>query len=140
VFSRVGVLWGVTNVAPAAQTHWAFTLMVLSWALVEVPRYAFYVVKTVADDVPFPLKWLRYSLFIVLYPSGITGEVLSLWAALPYVLVHSVWTVALPNPHNLVFNYYIALWVMLAVYLPGGPFMFSHMWRQRGKELKAKTE
>jgi very-long-chain (3R)-3-hydroxyacyl-CoA dehydratase len=42
VFSRVGILWGVTYLSPGSQTHWAFTLMVVSWALVEVPRYTFY--------------------------------------------------------------------------------------------------
>jgi hypothetical protein len=26
--------------------------------------------------VPYPLFWLRYSLFIVLYPSGISGELI----------------------------------------------------------------
>ena len=52
--------------------------MILSWALVEVPRYLFYVTAIVTGDAtkgtPYPLFWLRYSLFAVLYPSGISGE------------------------------------------------------------------
>ena len=55
-------------------------MMILSWALVEVPRYAFYVSAIATGDAtkktPFPLFWLRYSLFAVLYPTGITGEIL----------------------------------------------------------------
>ena len=30
----------------------------------------------VVGTVPYPLFWLRYSLFIVLYPSGISGELI----------------------------------------------------------------
>ena len=52
--------------------------MVLSWALVEVPRYAFYMAAIITGDAtkktPYPLFWLRYSLFAVLYPTGIFGE------------------------------------------------------------------
>jgi very-long-chain (3R)-3-hydroxyacyl-CoA dehydratase len=49
------------------------TLAVTSWSLVEVPRYLFYALN-IFNAVPYPLLWLRYSLFAVLYPTGITGE------------------------------------------------------------------
>ncbi len=39
----------------------------------EVPRYIFYAVNLYADTVPAPLFFLRYNLFIVLYPTGISG-------------------------------------------------------------------
>lgn len=45
-----------------------------SWACVEVPRYTFYAVNLFVDVVPLPLFFLRYNLFMVLYPSGISGE------------------------------------------------------------------
>ena len=60
-------------------------LMILSWALVEVPRYLFYVSALITGDAtkktPYPLFWLRYSLFAVLYPTGITGELTVFLAA-----------------------------------------------------------
>ena len=59
--------------------------MILSWSLVEVPRYLFYVFALITGDAtkktPFPLFWLRYSLFAVLYPTGITGELTVFLAA-----------------------------------------------------------
>lgn len=59
--------------------------MVISWSLVEVPRYAFYVSALITGDAtkktPYPLFWLRYSLFAVLYPTGITGELTVFLAA-----------------------------------------------------------
>ena len=52
--------------------------MILSWSLVEVPRYLFYLTALITGDAtkgtPYPLFWLRYSLFAVLYPTGISGE------------------------------------------------------------------
>jgi len=92
VASRLLVLWGISHVSPPSQVHWAFALMAFSWSLVEVPRYGFYIWKLLVDsdpaptpkgappaaktpsNVPYWLTWLRYSLFIVLYPTGITGE------------------------------------------------------------------
>lgn len=47
--------------------------------MVEIPRYLFYALKEVQDKVFFPIFWLRYSLFMVLYPSGISGELLQSW-------------------------------------------------------------
>ena len=59
--------------------------MILSWASVEVPRYLFYVFAILTGDAtkktPFPLFWLRYSLFAILYPTGITGELTVFFAA-----------------------------------------------------------
>jgi len=79
-------------------------IMLTCWCIADFTRYAFYCVgllrdiagsargvavalkmmkvKSVerADDhvfkIPFPLVWLRYSLFIVLYPTGVFGELM----------------------------------------------------------------
>ena len=68
----------MVGASPRAQSQWGAALMILSWALVEVPRYLFYVAALVTGDAtkgtPYPLFWLRYSLFAVLYPTGISGE------------------------------------------------------------------
>ncbi len=73
MFSRVWTLWAVMHISPMSQTSLFFTMACTSWALVEVPRYAFYAMNLLGS-VPYPLFWLRYSLFAVLYPTGITGE------------------------------------------------------------------
>lgn len=58
--------------------QWGAGLMIISWSLVEIVRYLFYVFALVTGDstkkTPYLLFWLRYSLFAVLYPTGITGE------------------------------------------------------------------
>jgi very-long-chain (3R)-3-hydroxyacyl-CoA dehydratase len=73
VSSRLIVLWGIMNASADSRAHWSLYLTVASWSLVEVPRYLFYALNLYVADVPLPLLQLRYSLFIILYPSGISG-------------------------------------------------------------------
>lgn len=122
VFSRFAVLWGYTFFFEDAQAHWSLLLMVASWSLVEVPRYLFYALNLM-DCVPFPLFWLRYSLFAVLYPTGISGELMQIVSSMPAILRQSV-------------PYWYFTLVLLFLYIPGSPFMFLHMVAQRKKSLK----
>lgn len=84
VGSRIAALFAIVN-SPMSQDQFGAGLMILSWALVEVPRYLFYVSALITGDAtkktPYPLFWLRYSLFAVLYPTGITGELTVFLAA-----------------------------------------------------------
>ena len=54
----------------------------------------------------YPLFFLRYSLFMVLYPTGITGEVLQMTESLGY------WKEAVPIWSRM-------LLVILVLYIPG---------------------
>ena len=94
VASRVIVLWPYTQSFKESQSHWSLYLMVASWGIVETVRYLFYAAKLVSDDpraMPYPLFWLRYSLFMVLYPSGISGEVLQILTAFGSSEASPVW-------------------------------------------------
>jgi very-long-chain (3R)-3-hydroxyacyl-CoA dehydratase len=113
--------------------------MVLSWACVEIPRYAFYTFKELGVEL-YPLTWLRYSLFSVLYPSGISGELMSIYVALPYIFERGMYTLTMPNAYNFSFDYGYAVLFAAAMYLPGSPFMYSHMVKQRKKVLKKLNE
>ena len=89
---RLFCVWVLAHGVPAVTRHWGFGLMVLSWGLVEVPRYLFYtcylynkvrifamgMTISVTFKVPSWLFFLRYHLFLVLYPSGFIGTV-QLW-------------------------------------------------------------
>jgi very-long-chain (3R)-3-hydroxyacyl-CoA dehydratase len=128
----------MVHLAPPSQQHWAFSLMAASWAAVEVPRYGFYLASLLSgpDGVPGWLTWLRYSLFMVLYPAGISGEIGCLWNCLATVRDERIGEWALPNAHNVAFDYHAALWLALLVaYPPGAYVMFTHMLKQRRKVL-----
>lgn len=113
----------VTNLSPTAQSHWSLYLMLGAWASVEVPRYLYYALALLGEaSVPYPLLWLRYSLFVPLYPLGITAELLQLTRAMPDL-----------RPLSLGLWYLCAL--ALCLYLPGSPFLYFHMLTQRKAAL-----
>jgi len=129
VFSRLYVLWGIMAAVPADELGPFLMVGCMSWCCVEVPRYMYYALNLM-DEVPYPLVWLRYSLFAVLYPSGITGELGCTYFAVMYMRAHVEqysWQ-GLPI--------WWALAVMTLMYVPGAPTMYMHMVAQRRKVLK----
>jgi hypothetical protein len=126
VASRYGALWLYSYLFAESQQHWSLYLMVTSWALVEVPRYLYYAVH-LFTEVPYPLFWLRYSLFAILYPTGISGELLQI-----------VQSLAPSKASSCPCMWYFSLFLIL-MYIPGSPFMFTHMVKQRRKMFKARA-
>jgi Protein tyrosine phosphatase-like protein, PTPLA len=106
--------------------------MVLAWSMVEVPRYAFYIMAIWTGDAtkgtPYPLFWLRYSLFAILYPMGIFGE-------LTVCL-----TAAKDGPFQSKFPWAPFFYGTLlpVVYFFGSPFMIFNMYSNRVSAFKKR--
>ncbi|TMW69511.1 hypothetical protein Poli38472_001667 [Pythium oligandrum] len=140
VSSRLWLVWAINELCPISRYQIGFPLMVLSWGLVEVPRYSFYALN-LYNLVPSFLFFLRYHLFMVLYPSGVAGEVLCLISALPY-LQTGVYAIQMPNAHNVAISLYTVVLMSIVTYIPGLPVMYGHMLTQRNRaysKTKAKT-
>ncbi|PTU17415.1 hypothetical protein P175DRAFT_0512162 [Aspergillus ochraceoroseus IBT 24754] len=105
---------GVTAASPA------YPAMLVAWSTADTVRYVYFVVLLVGVPVPSILKWLRSSLFIILYPIGIGSEWWLMYKA-TYVTTSPVVTG--------IFYFFLAL------YAPGIPMMYSHMLKQRRKTL-----
>ncbi|BCR85474.1 putative membrane protein [Aspergillus chevalieri] len=97
-----------------------YAAMLFAWSLADVVRYSYFVIL-LAESVTVPgwLKWLRYSLFFVLYPIGIGGE---------WFLMYNAARVADTTPSLI---YYFCL----GLYVPGAIMMYSYMVKQRRKTL-----
>lgn len=121
VASRLLVAF-VLGVRLQAGAHWGYLVMAVAWTLADATRYIYYVVH-LCSIIPMPriLLWLRYSLYLVLYPVGTAGE-MSLMRAASVSLAGSRWQ-------------YVVL-ALLAVYPLGFAYMYLHMGRQRSKYLK----
>ena len=124
VMSRL-VLVVVCLLSPASSATWWCGMMAISWSLVEVPRYAFYLNGLLGPGgqagTLYPVFWLRYSLFSILYPTGISGEVGTMLTALsdPAFLAQPWLAAAL-------------LKTVLASYVPGAPFLYMNMvWNRK---------
>lgn len=92
----------------------------LSWSITEVVRYGYFAIHTlVPSAVPYVLTWLRYSLFLVLYPTGVASEIGTIVLALPFIKQTDMFGISMPNKFNFAFDLYISLIVIIIVYIPG---------------------
>lgn len=59
-------------------------------------------------------------MFIILYPLGVTGELLCFYAALKYANANpDSWSYVLPNKWNFTFSYLYFLIMVVLTYIPG---------------------
>ncbi|RXN15472.1 very-long-chain (3R)-3-hydroxyacyl- dehydratase 1 [Labeo rohita] len=116
------------------QNEESVILFVVVWTITEITRYSFYTFNLL-NHLPYFIKWARYNLFIVMYPLGVIGELLTIHAALPYVRRSGMYSLRLPNKYNVSFDYYYFLIIVMLSYIPLFPQLFFHMLRQRRRVL-----
>ncbi|XP_064097282.1 very-long-chain (3R)-3-hydroxyacyl-CoA dehydratase hpo-8-like [Macrobrachium nipponense] len=134
VLSRLVALWPILHTFRESQTSFGYPLLLIAWSVTEVVRYAFYFLN-ILDRVPHIITFLRYTMFIVLYPMGITGELLCIYAALPVALKTGIYSTTMPNSINFTFNFYYTMIIFALMYIPVFPMLYSHMLAQRRKVL-----
>ncbi|KRY27489.1 GDP-L-fucose synthase [Trichinella spiralis] len=108
----------------------------LPWSISEIVRYSFYALNILAVTPKF-LTWLRqlirffnsifllltacsfrYTLFIGLYPLGVAGELLAIFAAMGPIGRRKLFTLEMPNIFNMSFNFYYSLFFIIPLYVP----------------------
>ncbi|KAK9477106.1 tyrosine phosphatase-like protein [Lipomyces japonicus] len=130
VASRLLLVWGVVDAFPAAAgpRSIAYATMLASWSVTEVIRYSYYAynLRQASGDVtavPAWLVWLRYNTFFLLYPTGVSSELLVTIKSLPAIAEVSS-------------AYSWLLKIVLVIYLPAFYVLFTHMIKQRRRVFK----
>ena len=114
ILSRLVLVWGVLVPIPDARYSVGVPMLLIAWSIAECTRY-FYYGFHLYESAPFFSTWLRYTLFLVLYPMGVSGELLTLYASLPIISKAKMWSIELPNIFNISFYYdYILIIIMLS--------------------------
>jgi len=143
IFSRIAILWIVleTFVMQSADTEntIGFPLLLFAWTVTEIIRYSFYT-NTLLETVPFALTWCRYTFFIILYPMGVAGEVISLWASIPQMEESGLLDIKLPNPANFGLSFAYLGYFCLVIYPFGLYYLYTYMLSQRKKVLAAEKK
>ncbi|KAL8835631.1 MAG: hypothetical protein Q9170_003248 [Blastenia crenularia] len=122
IASRLLLVWGVVDQFPAeTSTSPFYSSMLLAWSATEVVRYSYFVFN-LRGSVPSFLTWLRYNMFYILYPVGITSEAVLVWKA----------TQSTGEPWKWIG------WGLLALYVPGSYVLYTYMIGQRRKAMKGK--
>ncbi|PWY92574.1 PTPLA-domain-containing protein [Aspergillus heteromorphus CBS 117.55] len=123
IFARSVQVWAIdfafadlTRVSPA------YKYMLFAWSIADTIRYCYFVVLIAGVPVPGVLRWLRYSLFLFLYPIGISSE---WWLMFKATVSTDSW------PVKALFVFFLGL------YVPGSFMMYSYMVKQRRKTLGA---
>jgi len=117
--SRLFLTWGILWSFPETRSNILVTSLVISWSITEIIRYSFFGMKETFGFAPSWLLWLRYSTFMVLYPTGISSEVGLIFAALPHMMASQKYCLRLPNKWNFSYDYLYTSILALAVYIPG---------------------
>ena len=65
------------------QTSPIFSTMVFAWCIAEIVRYSTYALA-LYDVKIYPLEWLRYTLFYILYPLGAGSEAYLIYSSIPW--------------------------------------------------------
>jgi len=135
VLGRNVVLFLVLDAEPSLQSSYVVYALMICWSAIEVIRYPYYTLQIY--DIEFPaLTWLRYSLWIPLYPVGICCEAYLVYQTIPLVQDSKRLTVELPNNANFAFSFYYYLILHLAAIVIGGAYLMHHMVRQRASAMK----
>ncbi len=125
VFSRILVLVFI-NILPTEEIISVLglsgiVLVAFAWGITEIIRYSYYFFSLLKKEV-YVLTFLRYTLFIILYPIGVFGE----WLILLTFIKLNGWEFNLGNA---------LMAVVLFSYLPLFPKLYKYMWAQRSKKL-----
>eukprot|EP01129_Flabellula_baltica_P005227 TRINITY_DN1874_c2_g1_i1.p1 TRINITY_DN1874_c2_g1~~TRINITY_DN1874_c2_g1_i1.p1 ORF type:complete len:216 (-),score=34.71 TRINITY_DN1874_c2_g1_i1:56-703(-) len=139
IASRILVVY-LANATTDSSHSIFYTIILTAWGVTEIIRYSFYTLNELGG-VPYPLLWLRYSTFYILYPLGVIGEMGIVYTSLNHFTTTQALSIAMPNVFNFAFNFAYFLAILLPIYPPGLLFMMNHMRHQRKKQLgKAKQQ
>jgi len=138
VYSRVFVVWMILFKVASSRSSFGVPMLLIAWSVTEVVRYSFYALNLI-KSVPWILIWMRYTFFIVLYPMGASGEVITMLSALGEIGRKKHFTIEMPNAMNFAFSFYYFVILLCLYYIPGFPQLYGYMFQQRKKILSTDS-
>lgn len=139
VGGRTFLIFCMIEAEPRMQTKPVVFYLFLLYATIEIVRYPYYISQLFKKNVGF-LTWLRYTIWIPLYPLGFLCEGIIVLRNIPYFEETKQFTVSLPNAWNYSFHFPTFLRLLLLfLFLPSMYTLMSHMYRTRVKKLGPKS-
>lgn len=138
---RAFILFLMIDAEPRMQTKPVIFYLFLVWSTVEIVRYPYYITQLLNVEISF-LKWLRYTIWIPLYPLGFLCEGIIMLRNIPYFEETQKFTVSLPNSYNFTLHFpsVIRLYLLFLL-LPLMYTLMSRMNQLRSRKLrKAETK
>jgi very-long-chain (3R)-3-hydroxyacyl-CoA dehydratase len=140
VTGRNFILLAMLDYEPRMTTKPVVFYLFISWALIEIVRYPYYLTQLFKFEIGL-LTWLRYSLWIPLYPLGVLCEGIIVLRNIPYFEETNRLSMPMPNKYNWTFHMPTFLYLHLTfILLPGIIYIMSHMQNARAKKLGRKSK
>ncbi|XP_022900621.1 very-long-chain (3R)-3-hydroxyacyl-CoA dehydratase isoform X2 [Onthophagus taurus] len=134
IFGRCFVLFGMISPEPRMQIKPVVFYLFLVWSSVELVRYPYYITQLYKKENAW-LTWLRYTVWIPLYPLGFLCEGIIVLRSIPYAEETKLFTLSLPNYYNFVFDYPTVLRIYMFVFVSSMYSMMSYMYKGRKARL-----
>ena len=129
---KIGIVCGIVHPFVAPQNSAGVLLVIGCWSVAEITRYLYYALN-ILGVVPYLLTWCRYSFFLVLYPIGVVGELLLIYASLDEIARNPKLSFPLPNFLNVSFCLHYALVGVMLLYIPCEYRIRLRFHKNRGK-------
>jgi very-long-chain (3R)-3-hydroxyacyl-CoA dehydratase len=99
-----------------------FLLITIAWSITEIVRALYYLTELFKQSIQ-AITFSRYTFFIVLYPIGVLGE---------FLIMYAFW-----DWREFQFDIFnMALAAIALSYFVFFPKLYGHMWKQRKKKLQ----
>ncbi|KAJ0069822.1 hypothetical protein NL108_015043 [Boleophthalmus pectinirostris] len=109
------------------------------WSAIEIFRYPFYMLACLHTQWRL-LTWLRYTVWIPLYPLGVLAEAVAVVQSIPIFDETRLFSLPLPNAVGTSIKFSSFLYIYLIVMFVGLFINFKHLSKQRRKRFSAKKK
>lgn len=135
VGGRAFILFLMVDAEPRMQTKPVIFYLIVIWSTVEIVRYPYYLTQVLGLEIPI-LTWLRYTIWMPLYPLGFLCESIIVLRNIPYFEETGRFTISMPNEWNFALHFPTLMRIYLLILcLPGMYTVMSHMNKVRYKKL-----
>uniref|UniRef100_A0A5K3FMZ6 Very-long-chain (3R)-3-hydroxyacyl-CoA dehydratase n=1 Tax=Mesocestoides corti TaxID=53468 RepID=A0A5K3FMZ6_MESCO len=134
VCGRNIVLFAVLLPHKELQEDSAVLTLFIAWSLIEVVRYPYYALRLFDEEIGL-ISYLRYTLWIPLYPLGFMCEGKLIILSMPLLEMSRKFCLDMPNWANVSFDFPIFLHVYVLLMLPGFFILMQHMYLQRRRKM-----
>lgn len=117
IISRIIIVWVALVPNPETRQTIGLDMIFWAWPLAETTRYIYYALNLMKLNL-YIVTWARYTFFIVLYPLGVSGELLILYKLMQLSKRTGIYDYKLPNPLNISFYGDIAIILLILTYVP----------------------
>ncbi|KAL8606724.1 hypothetical protein ACOMHN_018758 [Nucella lapillus] len=134
VLGRNFILFGLILQEPRLQDRPVVFFLFVVWSAIEVVRYPFYTLQSAGWELKL-VTWLRYTMWVPLYPLGMLLEGTVVFMSVPLFEETGFFSFDLPNSANMAFYFPYLLSGYPLILAGVGYLLLRHMYQLRKKKL-----